>query len=270
MHTRADTEAVISLIGIRRDFQLGDTTVHALRGVDLTIRRGEFIAIMGSSGSGKSTLMNVIGCLDRPTGGQYLFEGRDVAGLSEPELADIRSSRIGFVFQSFNLLPRTSALENVGLPLLYGAASSLTPRERLQRSRDVLARLGLSDRERNRPSQLSGGQQQRVALARALINRPAVLLADEPTGNLDTKTSHEIMEVIRRLNRDEGVTVVVVTHEQDIGAYADRLIVMRDGAIISDEHRGSGPRPGRRRSPSRLPPPPTPAPTPASTPRSCR
>jgi macrolide transport system ATP-binding/permease protein len=189
---------------------------------------------MGSSGSGKSTLMNVIGCLDRPTGGQYLFEGRDVARLTENELADIRGRRIGFVFQNFNLLARTSALENVVLPLLYGAAAAMTPRERAARGRQGLASLGLADRERNTPSQLSGGQQQRVALARALINRPAVLLADEPTGNLDTQTSHEILEVIRKLNREQGVTVIVVTHEADIGAYADRLIIMRDGRIESD------------------------------------
>ncbi len=165
----------------------------------------------------------------RPSSGQYLFEGRDVAWLSEPELADIRSRRIGFVFQNFNLLARTSALENVVLPLLYGAAASLTSRERNDLGRAGLAGVGLADRERNTPSQLSGGQQQRVALARALINRPAVLLADEPTGNLDTRTSHEIMDIIRKLNREQGVTVILVTHEADIGAYADRMIVMRDG-----------------------------------------
>ncbi len=210
--------------------------VPALQGVSVTIERGEFVAIMGSSGSGKSTLMNIIGCLDSPTGGQFAFEGRDVAGLSEPELARIRSERIGFVFQSFNLLARTSALENVVLPLLYGAAAALSASQRNQRGRDLLSSLGLAERARNMPNQLSGGQQQRVALARALINHPAVLLADEPTGNLDTRTSHEIMEIIRRLNRDQGVTVVVVTHESDIAAYADRVIVMRDGRILSDEH----------------------------------
>jgi macrolide transport system ATP-binding/permease protein len=228
-------DPVVSLIDITRDFRLGDTEVRALQGVSLTIERGEFVAIMGSSGSGKSTLMNIIGCLDRPTGGQYLFEGREVARLSEPELADIRGRRIGFVFQSFNLLARTSALENVVLPLLYGAAAALSSKARNERGRDMLASVGLAERERNTPSQLSGGQQQRVALARALINRPAVLLADEPTGNLDTKTSHEIMEIIRKLNREQGVTVIVVTHEPDIAAYADRAIVMRDGKIASDE-----------------------------------
>jgi macrolide transport system ATP-binding/permease protein len=228
-------DAVVNLIGLTRSFRLGETEVLALQEVDLRIDRGEFVAIMGSSGSGKSTLMNIIGCLDRPTSGQYVFEGRDVARLSEPELADIRSQRIGFVFQSFNLLPRTTALENVVLPLLYGDAASLTSKQRNERGREVLAGVGLADRERNTPSQLSGGQQQRVALARALINHPAVLLADEPTGNLDTRTSHEIMDIIRKLNREQGVTVILVTHEADIGAYADRMITMRDGKIVSDE-----------------------------------
>jgi len=230
------TDPVVRLIDLTRSFQLGDTEVHALQGVSLSVDRGEFVAIMGSSGSGKSTMMNIIGCLDRPTSGQFVFEGREVARLSEPELADIRSKRIGFVFQSFNLLARTSALENVVLPLLYGAAATLTSSERNDRGRDMLASVGLADRARNMPNQLSGGQQQRVALARALINHPAVLLADEPTGNLDTRTSHEIMEIIRRLNREQGVTVIVVTHESDIAAYADRVIIMRDGRILSDKH----------------------------------
>ncbi len=230
------SEAVVAITDLTRSFKLGDTVVNALQGVSVTVERGEFVAIMGSSGSGKSTLMNVIGCLDRPTSGQYLFEGRDVAHLSENELADIRGRRIGFVFQNFNLLARTSALENVVLPLLYGAAAALSSKARNERGRAQLASLGLAERERNTPSQLSGGQQQRVALARALINRPAVLLADEPTGNLDTRTSHEILEIIRKLNREQGVTVILVTHEADIGAYADRLIVMRDGKIESDQH----------------------------------
>ena len=225
---------VINLIDLTRSFQLGNTQVHALQGINLSVSRGEFVAIMGSSGSGKSTLMNIIGCLDQPTSGQYVFEGHDVAHLSEPQLADIRSRRIGFVFQSFNLLARTNALENVILPLLYGAAAALTSKQRTDRGREMLASVGLADRADNTPSQLSGGQQQRVALARALINQPAVLLADEPTGNLDTRTSHEIMEIIRKLNREQGVTVIVVTHEADIGAYADRMIVMRDGKILSD------------------------------------
>lgn len=229
-------EPVINLLDLTRSFQLGDTTVHALQGVNLSFDRGEFVAIMGPSGSGKSTLMNIIGCLDQPTSGRYVFEGRDVARLAEPQLADIRSRRIGFVFQSFNLLARTNALENVVLPLLYGATASLTAKERNGRGLEMLSGVGLADRARNTPNQLSGGQQQRVALARALINQPAVLLADEPTGNLDTKTSHEIMDIIRKLNREQGVTVIVVTHEADIGAYADRMIVMRDGKVVSDEH----------------------------------
>ena len=238
-------DPVVNLIDLTRSFQLGDTEVHALQGVSISVARGEFVAIMGSSGSGKSTLMNIIGCLDQPTSGQYIFEGRDVAHLSEPQLADIRSRRIGFVFQNFNLLARTSALENVVLPLLYGAAASLTSKERNDRGRAMLAGVGLADRADNTPSQLSGGQQQRVALARALINQPAVLLADEPTGNLDTRTSHEIMDIIRKLNREQGVTVILVTHEADIGAYADRMIVMRDGKIAlgraSDRRCDAGP-----------------------------
>jgi macrolide transport system ATP-binding/permease protein len=230
------TDPVVRLVDLTRSFQLGDTEVRALQGVSVSIDRGEFVAIMGSSGSGKSTMMNIIGCLDRPTSGQFVFEGRDVARLSEPELANIRSNHIGFVFQSFNLLARTSALENVVLPLLYGAAAALTSSKRNDLGRAMLASVGLAERARNMPNQLSGGQQQRVALARALINHPAVLLADEPTGNLDTRTSHEIMEIIRRLNREQGVTVIVVTHEPDIAAYADRVITMRDGRILSDEH----------------------------------
>lgn len=238
-------DAVVRLIDLTRTFQLGDTEVRALQGVSVSVERGEFVAIMGSSGSGKSTMMNIIGCLDRPTRGQFIFEGRDVARLSEPELADIRSQRIGFVFQSFNLLARTSALENVILPLLYGPAAALTSGERNDRGREMLAGIGLADRTRSMPNQLSGGQQQRIALARALINHPAVLLADEPTGNLDTHTSHEIMEIIRRLNREQRVTVIVVTHESDIAAYADRVIVMRDGRILSDEHQAAVPAPVR-------------------------
>ena len=233
------TDPVVHLIDLTRSFQLGDTEVHALQGINLSVDRGEFVAIMGSSGSGKSTMMNIIGCLDRPTSGQFLFEGREVGRLSEPELADIRSEQIGFVFQSFNLLARTSALENAILPLLYGAAATLTSSERNARGREMLARIGLADRERNMPNQLSGGQQQRIALARALINHPAVLLADEPTGNLDTRTSHEIMGIIRRLNREQGVTVIVVTHELDIASYADRVIIMRDGRILSDQHQAA-------------------------------
>ncbi len=229
----------IDVRDVTRTYHVGDVDVHALRGVSLAIERGEFVAIMGSSGSGKSTLMAILGCLDRPSSGAYFFEGTDVARLSEPDLARVRSGRLGFVFQSFNLLPRTSALENVALPLFY--AESTQSVERTQRAREALALLGLQDREKNTPAQLSGGQQQRVAIARALINSPAVLLADEPTGNLDTRTSHEIMQTLVRLNREAGVTVLVVTHESDIAGYAKRVVTMRDGQIVSDERKAPPP-----------------------------
>jgi macrolide transport system ATP-binding/permease protein len=229
----ADT--VIEVRDMTRIYRLGDAEVHALDRVSLVIKRGEFVAIMGSSGSGKSTLLNVLGCLDRPTSGQYIFEGREVARLGESELARIRSERLGFVFQNFNLLARTSAIENVALPLFYAASEPARRLRRLTRARQVLELLGLGDRERNSPSQLSGGQQQRVAIARALINEPSVLLADEPTGNLDSRTSHEIMATLRFLNREHGVTIVMVTHESDIAAYADRKITMLDGRILSDQ-----------------------------------
>jgi macrolide transport system ATP-binding/permease protein len=228
------TEPIIRLEHISRTYHVGDVDVHALRDVSLSVEAGEFVAIMGASGSGKSTLMAVVGCLDRPTSGRYFFEGTDVANLSEPERARLRSERIGFVFQSFNLLARTSALENVALPLFYAAAGPASAGSRTERARSVLALLGLGDREHNTPGQLSGGQQQRVAIARALINEPALLLADEPTGNLDTRTSHEIMQTLTRLNREHGVTVIVVTHEADIAGYADRTLTMRDGQIVSD------------------------------------
>lgn len=232
-------DAVIEVRNVTRTFTVGEVEVQALRGVNLKIARGEFVAIMGASGSGKSTLMAILGCLDRPSGGRYLLEGADVAAATEPELARLRSEKLGFVFQSFNLLARTSALENVALPLFYSGAES-DGRERREKARMALASMGLADRENNTPSQLSGGQQQRVAIARALINAPSVLFADEPTGNLDTKTSHEIMETLAALNRDQKVTIIVVTHESDIAAYADRVVTMRDGAIISDERRGPG------------------------------
>jgi macrolide transport system ATP-binding/permease protein len=228
------TEPIIRIDHVARTYHVGDMDVHALRDVSLYVEAGEFVAIMGSSGSGKSTLMAVLGCLDRPSSGHYFFEGTDVAGLSEPERARLRSERLGFVFQSFNLLSRTSAIENVALPLFYAASGPASATSRVARARAALKLLGLADRERNTPGQLSGGQQQRVAIARALINAPGLLLADEPTGNLDTRTSHEIMRTLTRLNRERGVTIIVVTHEADIAAYADRTLTMRDGEIISD------------------------------------
>ncbi len=227
-------EPIIRLEHVSRTYHVGDIDVHALQDVSLTINKGEFVAIMGHSGSGKSTLMAVLGCLDRPGSGRYFFEGTDVAGLEEPERASLRSERLGFVFQSFNLLSRTSAIENVALPLFYSATGPASATTRTERARAVLTLLGLGDRERNTPGQLSGGQQQRVAIARALINNPGLLLADEPTGNLDTRTSHEIMETLARLNREQGVTIIVVTHEADIAAYADRVLTMRDGQVVSD------------------------------------
>jgi macrolide transport system ATP-binding/permease protein len=224
-------EPIIVIRGATKVYRLGETQVHALRGVSLTIRRGEFVAIMGASGSGKSTLMNILGCLDRPTAGEYLLEGIDVARLDEPALARIRGRRIGFVFQTFNLLPRTSATENVELPLFYAAQIS----GNTERVGDMLRMLGLGERSRNQPNQLSGGQQQRVAIARALVNDPAIVLADEPTGNLDSQTAREIMATIRALNLGRGVTVVLVTHERELAELADRIITIRDGEVISDQ-----------------------------------
>lgn len=230
MHT--GTPAVVQLIDVHKRYQTGEMQVHAVRGVSLEIHRGEFVALMGSSGSGKSTLMNMLGCLDRPTSGQYLLDGIDVSALDRDQRADIRNHKLGFVFQSFNLLPRTSARENVELPLLYGKhqLSNAQLRERADR---VLASVGLGGREDHHPSQLSGGQQQRVAIARALINDPEVLLADEPTGNLDSRTSIEIMDIFQKLN-DNGITIIMVTHEPDIASFARRDIVMRDGIVRSD------------------------------------
>ena len=224
-------DVVINVSDLHKTYQLGDLEVRALRGVSLTIERGEFIAIMGASGSGKSTLMNIVGCLDRPTAGRYLLEGVDVASLSEPDLARIRSRRIGFVFQSFNLLSRTSALENVELPLFYSGDLA----KGAIRAYEVLALLGLAGRERSHPNQLSGGQQQRVAIARALINNPAILMADEPTGNLDSQTSLEIMATLQKLNRGQGLTIVLVTHDAELAAFAARVVMLRDGLIISDK-----------------------------------
>jgi macrolide transport system ATP-binding/permease protein len=229
-------DVVIDVRNVTRTFTLGDVEVHALRRVSLTIARGEFVAIMGASGSGKSTLMAILGCLDQSSSGQYFLEGVDVARLTEPELARVRSERLGFVFQSFNLLARTSAIENVALPLFYSGAAGSAPQRR-EKARTALRLMGLANQENNTPVQLSGGQQQRVAIARALINAPSVLFADEPTGNLDSKASHEIMRTLTALNRDQNVTIIVVTHESDIAAYADRVVTMRDGEIVSDEPR---------------------------------
>lgn len=222
---------VIQLDHIHKTYTMGDVDVHALRGVSLTIREGEFVAIMGASGSGKSTMMNIIGCLDRPTRGRYILDGQDVSEMSKDERADIRCQKIGFVFQGFNLLSRTSALENVELPMLYAGIE--TP-ERHQRALEALAAVGLAGREQNHPNQLSGGQQQRVAVARALVNNPALILADEPTGNLDSRTSVEVMEIFQRLNRERGITLVLVTHEPDIADYAQRVVVFKDGKIKKD------------------------------------
>ncbi len=227
------TDAVIRLENIRKVYQTGEVEVHAVRGVTLRIAPGEFVAIMGSSGSGKSTLMNTIGCLDRPTAGNYFLDGVDVSALNRDELADIRNAKIGFVFQGFNLLSRTSALENVELPMLY-VRHSIPRHEQVERATEALEIVGLAGRADHTPNQLSGGQQQRVAIARALVNRPALLLADEPTGNLDTQTSIEIMGVFQKLN-DQGITIIMVTHELDIASYAKRNIIMRDGQIVSDK-----------------------------------
>jgi putative ABC transport system ATP-binding protein len=223
--------ALIEMRAIERTYVMGDNLVHALRGVDLTIEPGSSIAIMGTSGSGKSTMMNIMGCLDQPTRGSYLLNGKDVARLSRTQLADVRGRMIGFVFQSFNLLSRTSALENVEMPLLY---QGIAGRERHRRALSALERVGLADRADHHSSQLSGGQQQRVAIARALVGEAPVIMADEPTGNLDSRTSYEVMAILQKLV-DQGKTIILVTHESDIAAYASRVVTLRDGLIISDK-----------------------------------
>jgi len=223
--------ALIRCEDLWKIYRLGDVEVQALRGLDLTIESGEFVAIMGSSGSGKSTLMNILGCLDQPTNGRYWLNGVDVAGLRADQLADIRNQQIGFVFQSFNLIPRTSALENAQLPLFY---RGVPLRDQRALATEALRRVGLQGREGHYPTQLSGGQQQRVAIARALVASPSLLLADEPTGNLDTESSREIMGILDQLNKEQGITIILVTHETDIAAYAGREIVIKDGRVLTD------------------------------------
>ena len=226
-----NNDAVIWVEDLHKIYKMGDNEVHALRGVSLTVRRGEIVAIMGPSGSGKSTLMNILGCLDQPTYGLYVLDGQDVSKMSDDALAGARNKMVGFVFQSFNLLARTSALENVVLPLVYAGA---TLRQRKQRAREVLESVGLGDRLDHTPNELSGGQQQRVAIARALVNHPAIILADEPTGNLDSTSGREVMEILQRLNRDAGMTVILVTHDPNVTRYAQRVIQLFDGKILRE------------------------------------
>jgi len=242
--------SLIEIRGVRKTYEMGDVEVHALNGVDLDVERGEYLAVMGASGSGKSTLMNLVGCLDTPSEGSYRLNGVAVEELEDAELAAIRNREIGFVFQTFNLLPRTSALGNVELPLVY---AGVPRRERRRRALEVLERVGLGDRVDHQPNELSGGQRQRVAIARALVNQPSILLADEPTGNLDSATSEEIMALFDELHA-AGNTVVLVTHETDIAAHTDRQVLLRDGKVVADRRRGEPPGPS--------PPPPAPAPPP--------
>jgi putative ABC transport system ATP-binding protein len=225
---------MIAVEDLAKEYHVGDHVVHALKGVTLSVAAGEFVTVVGPSGSGKSTFMHILGCLDRPTSGRYLLNGRDVSTLPSDELARVRNETIGFVFQGFNLLARTSALENVELPLLYTRQGVVKGSERQSRALAALDAVGLTDRADHHPNQLSGGQQQRVAIARALVTQPSLLLADEPTGNLDTTTSHEVMEIFARLRRERGLTIVVITHERDIAAYGTRTVDFRDGLVVSD------------------------------------
>jgi len=226
---------IIAVQGLTKTYHVGDVAVHALRGMTLTIEAGEFVAIVGPSGSGKSTLMHMLGCLDSPTSGTYLLNGRDVSHLSDDELSAIRNTQIGFVFQGFNLLARTSAVENVELPLLYANRGRVPAAQRRRRALEALNTVGLADRATHHPSQLSGGQQQRVAIARALLNNPSILLADEPTGNLDSETSIEVLDIFQRLKEDRGITIVLITHEPQVAEYGSRIIRFKDGSVVADQ-----------------------------------
>jgi putative ABC transport system ATP-binding protein len=225
---------IIVVEDLHKVYKMGDVDVHALRGVSITIKKGEFISVMGPSGSGKSTFMNILGCLDKPTSGRYFLEGNDISSLNKDELAEIRNKKIGFVFQNFNLLPRSTSIENVELPLIY---NNIPSNKRTKLAKEALLMIGLEGREKHYPTQLSGGQQQRVAIARAIINEPSIILADEPTGNLDTITSAEIMEIFKSLNKD-GKTIIMITHEKDIAAFAEKIVVFRDGKVVKEEWRG--------------------------------
>jgi putative ABC transport system ATP-binding protein len=226
--------AVISVRDLVKTYHVGEIDVHALRSVSLEIEKGEFVAVVGPSGSGKSTLMHILGCLDLPTSGHYSLDGTDVSRLSDDELSAVRNHKIGFVFQGFNLLPRTSALENVELPLLYNSGAQLTATERRNRAMEALTAVGLKDRAEHHPNQLSGGQQQRVAIARSLMNKPSILLADEPTGNLDSRTSIEVMDIFQALREERGITIILITHEQQVAEYGTRIVAFKDGRIVSD------------------------------------